>query len=122
MTNPLWCPYRNIALRSLQRRHEAITARGAHLVAVSPQVPDESLSPAAKHDLLFGVLSDVGSDVAGQYGLAFDLPDDLAVVYDGLGFDLRRVNAGRPHCRIRRGGRLSGDLEVAVGEGEGTRS
>ncbi|MGW3031944.1 peroxiredoxin-like family protein [Streptomyces sp. NPDC001178] len=91
-----WCPYCNIALRSLQRHHEAITARGARLVAVSPQIPDESLTLTEKHALTFDVLSDVGSDTAKQYGLAFDLPDDLAAVYDKLGFDLQRVNDGHP--------------------------
>ncbi|GAB2958222.1 peroxiredoxin-like family protein [Streptomyces pseudoechinosporeus] len=91
-----WCPYCNIALRALQQHHEAITARGARLVAVSPQIPDESLSLTEKHQLAFDVLSDLGSDTAKQYGLAFDLPDDLAAVYDKLGFDLQRVNAGHP--------------------------
>ncbi|MFF9351270.1 peroxiredoxin-like family protein [Streptomyces sp. NPDC014734] len=91
-----WCPYCNIALRSLQQHHADITARGARLVAVSPQIPDESLSLTEKHGLAFDVLSDVGSDAAKQYGLAFDLPDDLAAVYDKLGFDLQRVNGGHP--------------------------
>jgi peroxiredoxin len=91
-----WCPYCNIALRSLQQHHEAIAARGARLVAVSPQIPDESLSLTEKHALAFDVLSDIGSDTAKQYGLAFDLPDDLGAVYDRLGFDLQRVNAGHP--------------------------
>ncbi|MEU6148104.1 peroxiredoxin-like family protein [Streptomyces sp. NPDC047081] len=91
-----WCPYCNIALRAFQQHHNAITARGARLVAVSPQVPDESLSLSEKHDLAFDVLSDIGSDAATQYGLAFDLPDDLAGVYDKLGFGLQRVNGGHP--------------------------
>ncbi len=89
-----WCPYCNIALRSLQEHHDAITARGARLVAVSPQVADESLSLAEKHQLAFDVLGDVGSETAKQYGLAYDLPDDLAAVYDTLGKDLQRVNGG----------------------------
>ncbi|MCX4452303.1 AhpC/TSA family protein [Streptomyces sp. NBC_01728] len=92
-----WCPYCNIALRSLQQHHDAITARGARLVAVSPQIPDESLSLAEKHELAFDVLSDLGSDTAKQYGLAFGLPGDLAAVYDSLGIDLDRSNAG--HAR-----------------------
>ncbi|WBO68966.1 peroxiredoxin-like family protein [Streptomyces camelliae] len=91
-----WCPYCNIALRALQQHHTDITARDARLVAVSPQIPDESLSLAEKHSLTFDVLSDIGSDTAKQYGLAFDLPDDLAAVYEKLGFDLQRVNDGHP--------------------------
>jgi peroxiredoxin len=91
-----WCPYCNLALRSLQQHHAGITDRGARLVAVSPQIPDESMSLAEKHALDFTVLSDIGSDTAKAYGLAFDLPDDLAAVYDKLGFDLPRVNGGHP--------------------------
>jgi peroxiredoxin len=91
-----WCPYCNIALRALQRHHDEFSARGARLAAVSPQIPDESLSLTDRHQLAFSVLSDVGSDTAKQYGLAFDLPDDLAAVYDRLGFDLQRVNGGHP--------------------------
>lgn len=92
-----WCPFCNLALRSLQQHHAAITARGARLVAVSPQMPDESLSLADKHHLAFDVLSDVGSDVAKQYGIAFDLSDELGALYDRMGFDLQRVNGG--HAR-----------------------
>ncbi|MFF8597999.1 peroxiredoxin-like family protein [Streptomyces sp. NPDC015232] len=92
-----WCPYCNIALRALQQHHGDIAARGARLVAVSPQIPDESLTLAEKHELAFEVLSDLGSDVAKQYGLAFDLPDDLAEVYQGFGIDLQHANGG--HAR-----------------------
>jgi peroxiredoxin len=91
-----WCPYCNIALRALQQHHDAIAARGARLVAISPQIPDESLTLTEKHQLTFDVLSDLGSDTAKQYGLAFDLPDDLAAVYDQFGFDLQRVNGRHP--------------------------
>ncbi|MER5757131.1 peroxiredoxin-like family protein [Streptomyces sp. NPDC002088] len=91
-----WCPYCNITLRALQQHHTDITARGARLVALSPQIPDESLTLSEKHSLAFDVLSDIGSGTAKQYGLAFDLPDDLAAVYDKLGFDLQRVNGGYP--------------------------
>ncbi|MEU3463934.1 peroxiredoxin-like family protein [Streptomyces sp. NPDC006733] len=91
-----WCPYCNLALRSLQAHHDAITARGARLVAVSPQIPDESLSLTEKAQLTFDVLSDVGSEVAHRFGIAFDLSDELGAVYDRFGFELRRVNAGHP--------------------------
>ncbi|MGP8300289.1 peroxiredoxin-like family protein [Streptomyces inhibens] len=91
-----WCPYCNFALRALQEQTDAIAAHGARLVAVSPQIPDESLTLAEKHALTFPVLSDLGCDTAKQYGLSFDLPDDLAAVYDSFGFDLQRVNGGHP--------------------------
>lgn len=91
-----WCPYCNLALRALQRHHADFAARGARLVAVFPQIPDESLTLTEKHGLAFDVLSDLGSGTAKQYGLAFDLSDGLAAVYDKLGFDLQRVDDGHP--------------------------
>ncbi|MEW9517332.1 peroxiredoxin-like family protein [Streptomyces tubercidicus] len=92
-----WCPFCHLALRALQAHHTEITALGAQLVAISPQIPDESFTLTEKHSLAFDVLSDVGSDTAKQYGISFDLPDDLAVVYESFGFDLQRVNGG--HAR-----------------------
>jgi peroxiredoxin len=91
-----WCPYCNIALRALQQHHHEIAACGAQLVAVSPQIPDESLSLSEKHELSFDVLSDIGSDTAKQFGLAFDLPDDLAAVYASFGIELQHANGGHP--------------------------
>ncbi|GAA5077533.1 hypothetical protein GCM10023336_68360 [Streptomyces similanensis] len=65
-------------------------------MAVSPQIPDESITLAERHALAFDVLSDIGSNTAKQYGLVFDLPDDLAAVHGKFGFDLQRVNGGHP--------------------------
>lgn len=92
-----WCPYCNLALRALQQHNEAIRSRGARLAAVSPQIPDESLSLIEKHDLDFDVLSDIGSETAQQYGIAFDLSAEMAALYEQRGVDLQRVNGG--HAR-----------------------
>ncbi|MGA4841081.1 peroxiredoxin-like family protein [Streptomyces sp. G45] len=89
-----WCPFCNLALRALQEHHDAVAARGARLVAVSPQVPDASLSFAEKQGLAFDVLSDVGCDVAKQFGIAFDLGDELAALYEALGLGLAETGAG----------------------------
>ncbi|MEE4417812.1 peroxiredoxin-like family protein [Streptomyces bugieae] len=88
-----WCPYCNLALRALQQHHDAIAACGARLVAISPQIPDESLSLIEKEQLAFEVLSDDGSEVAKAFGIAFDLSEELGDLYDQLGFDLQRVNS-----------------------------
>ena len=87
-----WCPYCNLELRALQAALADITAVGATLVAISPQLPDNSLSTAEKLELAFPVLSDVGNVVAREYGLVFSLPEDLRSVYDGFGIDLPAAN------------------------------
>jgi peroxiredoxin len=89
-----WCPYCNLELRTLQANIGEFEARGARLVAISPQVPDESLSVTEKHDLTFDVLSDVGTTVAQDYGLSFDIPAELAAIYESRGHDLIRTNGG----------------------------
>lgn len=52
-------------------------------MAVSPQIPDESISLAEKHALAFDVLSDIGSDTAKRYGLA-SMTDTYVIDRDGV--------------------------------------
>jgi peroxiredoxin len=87
-----WCPYCNLELKALQVALPRIESMGATLLAVSPQLPDESLSTAQKNALDFSVLSDLGGDVAKSYGVAFDLADDLRPIYDKFGHGLPKVN------------------------------
>jgi peroxiredoxin len=72
-----WCPYCNIQLRAYQAILPEMTALGARLVAISPQLPDGSLSTAESNELTFAVLSDVGNSVARNFGLVWSLPEEL---------------------------------------------
>ncbi len=87
-----WCPYCNLELRALQASLPRIESYGASLIAVSPQVPDESLSTAEKNALTYSVLSDLGCEVAKAFGLAFELSDELRPIYDQFGHGLPKVN------------------------------
>lgn len=64
-------------------------------MAVSPQLPDNSLSTAEKLDLQFEVLSDVGNKVARDYGLVFRLSDKVQEIYKNFGIDLEAANGDR---------------------------
>ncbi len=72
-----WCPYCNIQLRAYEAALPQIKALGASLVAISPQLPDRSLSTAETNALTFPVLSDVGNHVARSFGLVYALPEEL---------------------------------------------
>jgi peroxiredoxin len=72
-----WCPYCNIQLRTYQSVLPQISALGARLVAISPQLPDNSLDTVNKNALTFDVLSDVGNDVARRYGLVYSLAEEI---------------------------------------------
>ena len=87
-----WCPYCNLELRALQEALPAIQSLGAKLAAISPQTPDNSLSTAEKNELTFEVLSDVGNQIARQFGLVFSLPEELRPIYKGFGIDIPAHN------------------------------
>jgi len=71
---------------------EGIQKLGAHLVAVSPQVPAGSQMMVEKNGLAFYVLSDARNRVARQFGLVFKLTKEVRDIYLGLGVDLADAN------------------------------
>ncbi|NER21438.1 MAG: AhpC/TSA family protein [Symploca sp. SIO1B1] len=87
-----WCPYCNLELRGYQQILPQLKAAGAQLVAITPELPDSSLSTIEKNELEFEVLSDVGADYAKEIGLAFTLPEELREIYANLGGDLQKFN------------------------------
>jgi len=88
-----WCPYCDLHLRALQESLDAIEARGASLVAISPPAPDDSLPFAERLVLGFDVLSDLDQAVSVAWRLQFELPDALRDVYRTMGMALDDHNA-----------------------------
>jgi len=92
-----WCPYCNIELQALQRYQDQFSALGATLVAISPEIPDNSLKTSEKNNLSFEVLSDIDNKIANEFNLVFTLPKDLIEVYKGFGIDLIQSNGNQDH-------------------------
>ena len=70
-------PHSNIQLRAYQAILPQIAALGARLVAIWPQLPEQSLATAQTDELTFDVLSDVGNHTARRFGLVYALPEEL---------------------------------------------
>lgn len=87
-----WCPYCNLQLRAYQAALPQIAALGARLVAISPQLPDNSLGTVEKNALTFDVLSDAGNTVARSYGLVYALPAELREALRSNDKALSRIN------------------------------
>jgi len=83
-----WCPYCNLELRALQDALPQIRGLGAALVAISPNLPDKSLTSIEKHSLTYEVLTDTQNQVARQYGLVMTLSASLRPLYQQIGFDI----------------------------------
>ena len=87
-----WCPYCNIHLRGFQKSLADFKAAGAQVVAISPQLPDQSLTTQEKDELAFPVLSDVGLNTARAFGIAFELPKALIDLYADFDVSLENSN------------------------------
>jgi peroxiredoxin len=90
-----WCPYCNLQLRAMQARLDDIHALGATLVAISPQVPDGSMTKDEISKMDFIVLSDQDAKVASQYGVAWKVPEFLENhMRIDRKLDLEKINNG----------------------------
>src|SRR6266516_5587772 len=87
-----WCPYCHLMLRAYQQALPHIQARGASLVAISPQTPDYSRALAEKLELTFALLSDMGNQVARQFGLVFTIDEAVRAAHKQVGANLPRFN------------------------------
>lgn len=88
-----WCPFCNLYLRALQAQLSGWQqAYGLHLIAVSPEAPDQSRQTLERHQLGFELLSDTGLAIARSYGLAYRLPESMQQLYQELELDIRGHN------------------------------
>src|SRR5271155_3233943 len=72
-----WCPFCNIELRGFQQVLPTMQELGATLIAISPEKPDHGIVTAEKNNLTFPVLSDFGNKVARQFGIVFQVGEEL---------------------------------------------
>lgn len=86
-----WCPYCNLTLHALQEKLPDFKAAGASLVALTPELPDKSMSTSEKLELEFEVLSDIDNQVARQFGVVYKLTDEVGEMYEN-GFGLSNYN------------------------------
>jgi len=76
-----WCPFCVGQLEAMNLLIPEIQAAGASLIAISPQTVQQSFFMADQHKLQFPLLSDVGNDVARQFGLVYRVPEFQQAVY-----------------------------------------
>ncbi|QCX39656.1 AhpC/TSA family protein [Aureibaculum algae] len=86
-----WCPYCNMALHYMQESLSEFKKYGANLLALTPEVPDHSITTKEKNELQFEVLSDIDNEVARQYKVVYKLTDDVAEIYENS-FELSKYN------------------------------
>lgn len=92
-----WCPYCNLELKALQDVLPQLSDLNTSLVAISPELPDSSLTTTEKNELTFEVLSDVDNIYAKSLGLVFQLPEDLITLYNSFNLQLAKHNGNEDY-------------------------
>ena len=88
-----WCPYCNLALAAYRDDLSGpLRDRGIVLAAVSPQVPDGSMTMREKHSLDFEVLSDPGNQIGTALGIVARPSDEYIKAQLAQGMDLTELN------------------------------
>ena len=76
-----WCPFCVGQLETMNLLLPKINEVGASLVAISPQTVQQSFFMVDQHRLRFPLLSDVGNEVARQFGVVYRVPKFQQSVY-----------------------------------------
>jgi peroxiredoxin len=74
-----WCPYCNRTLRMIRKYYPHFKARGATVVAISPQTVEETEKMSKEENLTFHMLSDAYSEYAQTCNIAFEVDEALRV-------------------------------------------
>ncbi|MET0116192.1 MAG: peroxiredoxin-like family protein [Sedimenticola sp.] len=83
-----WCPYCNLEIRALAGALPEITAAGARLVAVSPELPEHNRFDTGEIGPGLDLLCDRGNRIARQYGLLMEVYETLRPLYLEWGMDI----------------------------------
>ncbi len=87
-----WCPYCNKQLSRLQDSIQFITDKGATLVAVSPEMPDNISKTLEKTKAQYSVLYDKDLKIMKAYDVEFEVPENTVTRYRNTGIDLEKNN------------------------------
>jgi peroxiredoxin len=90
-----WCPYCNIQFKVLTRIHDQIKAKGASLVAISPQTNLHYRSICDSNNIDFELLHDKNNAFAEKLGLVLRLQDFVVPYYEQLGVRLEDFNGNK---------------------------
>ncbi|MBI5371319.1 MAG: AhpC/TSA family protein [Sphingobacteriales bacterium] len=87
-----WCPYCNRELSRLQDSLSLITAKGANVVAVSPEKPENVSQTVEKTKASYPVLYDEGLKIMKGYEVEYEMEENTLARYRSSGLDIEKNN------------------------------
>jgi len=87
-----WCPYCNRELSKLQDSLQLIQAKGATVIAVSPEKPEGISATIEKTKASYSVLYDEGLKIMKAYDVEFEVPENTLTRYRNANIDIEKNN------------------------------
>lgn len=87
-----WCPYCNKQLKAMQDSLHLITEKGANVIAVSPEKPENIKKTIDKTKATFNIINDENATILNSYKVKWDLDEKTTSKYKGYGIDLLEKN------------------------------
>ena len=87
-----WCPYCNRELSRLQDSIGFIHEKGATVIAVSPEKPENIQKTLEKTKASYSIISDEGLKIMKAYDVEFEVPENTVTRYRNTGIDIEKNN------------------------------
>ena len=87
-----WCPYCNKELSRLQDSLQFIRDKGAEVVAVSPEKPENVAVTVEKTKAEYPILYDEGLKIMKAYDVEFEMEENTVTRYRNAGLDIEKNN------------------------------
>ena len=87
-----WCPYCNKELSRLQDSLQFIIDKGATLVAVSPEIPENVSKTVEKTKASYSVLYDEDLKIMKAYDVEYEMTENTVTRYRNSGLDIEKAN------------------------------
>lgn len=92
-----WCPYCNRQISQLQDSLRLVTARGAYVVGVTPETPENINKTIDKTHASFSLVHDEGYRIMKAYDVNYTVDGNLYAKLKGYGIDLEKNNGNTDH-------------------------
>ncbi|MEO7923759.1 MAG: peroxiredoxin-like family protein [Chitinophagaceae bacterium] len=87
-----WCPYCNKELSRLQDSLQLIIDKGATLVAVSPEKPENISKTVGNTKATYSILYDEKLKIMKAYDVEYELPENTVTRYRNSNIDIEKNN------------------------------
>ena len=90
-----WCPYCNRELMALEDSLKFITEKGAIVLAITPEIPENIFKTIEKTKASYSILYDEGLKTMNSYEVTFKVDSLTIEKYKGYGIDFNKSNGAK---------------------------